>query len=226
MLQVDGWSWREWVPPKQRPKRLALDWPDNYMEGSQKIWFASAATVSDEYLRCLCSAEDVFKFDGVDRIPHRADESTYAKLLKGIVVERPLALHDIDIPDALEDVTPADEAVGMHPGPEWEAALEAEMIEDLEHIMDGDIDDDPDDEGGGGHDELPAPVIPPVLPVAPVGAPLAIGPAGPAPAALVDFESDLVGSRWGAFGISIKRDKTTGVPTGWQGSCPFHKKKQ
>ena len=83
-LQVEGWTWRRWLPKSARPKRAEAKHPtpDGYIVGQAKLWFTSGVTVVKQYVLALLSAEDL-KSQGLAMVPHGKDQRTYQQILMG-----------------------------------------------------------------------------------------------------------------------------------------------
>ena len=59
-LEEEEWTWRAWVPPSQRTKRMMLKdpIPDSYVPGGQRIWMSTAEGPGKQYCRCLLTSKD------------------------------------------------------------------------------------------------------------------------------------------------------------------------
>ena len=234
MLELDSWELEEWRPVKQRRKNHPLI-PLGYLPGAPKIWYNTPLRVSRPYLLLLNQAE-VFFAQGLESVPHAADDTTYNHILSGNFVEGLPAILDIDVPPdsplAIEDELLNDELM---------KALEEEL-QSGEDAVGG------DEDACGGDAVTPAcPAIPEALPpAAPAPAspvvpspppapspatPEALPPAAPAPApaavsaalGVADIVRALRAKKVGAFQITPRQADIRPPFGGWQAACPFHK---
>jgi hypothetical protein len=56
ILRADGWTWREWIPPSRRTRKMEAI-PDGFSAGESMIWFSTAAVVKRNYLLILLDTE-------------------------------------------------------------------------------------------------------------------------------------------------------------------------
>ena len=83
IVEDDGWTWQQWLPPSQRTTRMAALSFEPYVRDGPKVWY-SGKVPSKVYLRCLLTAPDLFDL-GLEMIPHGCDDKTYKTFLLGDV---------------------------------------------------------------------------------------------------------------------------------------------